>query len=97
MAETAVSRSILDWLRSKGFWAVKVHGDPMQEKVIDILACVDGRFLGIESKDDDAEEPSRHQLYTMRKIREAGGVAIKASTLHHVKVAVEKILKETRG
>ncbi len=96
MAETAVSRSILDWLRSEGFWAVKVHGDPMQEKVIDILACVDGRFLGIESKDDDAEEPSRLQLYTMRKIRDAGGVAIKASALRHVKAAVVDILKETR-
>ena len=96
MAESAVSRSILRWLRSEGFWAAKVHGDPMQERIIDILSCVDGRFLGIETKDDEDEEPTPLQQYHLTKIREAGGVAIKASNLDEVRAAVADILKETR-
>lgn len=96
MAESAVSRSILRWLRGEGFWAAKVHGDPMQERIIDILACVDGRFLGIETKDDEDEEPTPLQQYHLRKIRKAGGTALKASSLDEVKAVVVCILAETR-
>lgn len=96
MTESVVSHAILRWLRSQSFWAVKVHGDLMQERIIDILSCVDGRFLGIETKDDDDEEPTPLQQYHLDKIREAGGVALKASTLDEVKDAIVGILKETR-
>ncbi len=97
MAESAISRAILRWLRSEGFWATKVHGDPMQERgVPDILACINGRFLACETKEDEDEKPSTIQLYQLRKICEAGGVAIVPTELDAVKQAVRGILKETR-
>ena len=97
MAESAVSRSILRWLRGEGFWATKVHGDPMQERgVPDILACIDGRFLAIESKDDEDIDAEPLQLYQHQKIREARGVAIVVSSRVEVELAVAEILKETR-
>lgn len=41
----------------------------------DILACVNGHFVAIEVKAQNGK-PSDLQLYNVKKIREAGGVAI---------------------
>jgi Holliday junction resolvase len=41
----------------------------------DILACVNGYFVGIEVKAQNGK-PSELQLYNVQKIREAGGFAI---------------------
>lgn len=41
----------------------------------DILACVNGYFVGIEVKAQNGK-PSELQLYNVRKIREAGGFAM---------------------
>ena len=96
MVETATNRAILRWLRGEGFWATKVHGDPMQERgVPDILACIDGRFLACETK-ELGEEPSSIQLYQLSKIREALGVTVVPTELGDVQRVVAEILKETR-
>lgn len=51
---------------------VAIHGTP------DILACIAGRFVAIELKDEDGElSPS--QVYHLGKIRKAGGIAIVAT------------------
>lgn len=41
----------------------------------DILACVNGYFVGIEIKAQKGK-PSELQLYNVKKIREAGGFAM---------------------
>ena len=41
----------------------------------DILACVNGYFVGVEVKAQNGK-PSALQLYNVRKIREAGGFAL---------------------
>ena len=41
----------------------------------DILACVNGYFVGIEVKAQNGK-PSELQLYNVNKIREAGGFAM---------------------
>lgn len=41
----------------------------------DILACVNGYFVGVEVKAQNGK-PSELQLYNIRKIREAGGFAV---------------------
>lgn len=41
----------------------------------DILACVNGYFVGVEVKAQNGK-PSDLQLYNIKKIREAGGFAV---------------------
>ena len=43
--------------------------------VPDILACVDGHFLGIEVKASNGK-PSPLQIHNLRKIDDAGGFAV---------------------
>ncbi len=57
--EREVVAAIIKELRSRGCWAVKVHGGPYQAAGLpDIIGCTpDGTMLGIEVK--DADKPRR--------------------------------------
>lgn len=46
-----------------------------KDGIPDILCCCNGRFLGIEVKAPNGK-PSDLQIYNLKKIDEAGGVAI---------------------
>ena len=81
--EAKVQTSIINFLVYNGAWVVKTiattkNGTP------DILACLDGQFIGIEVKKlgGKADPLQRVQL---RKIRESGGLALTADNLNAVK------------
>lgn len=64
------------FLDSQGAWHVKFFANSYTKSGIpDILACVNGYFVGIEVKAQNGK-PSELQLYNVRKIREAGGFAV---------------------
>lgn len=59
----------------KSFW-FKVHGGPYQEAGIpDLLGCVRGKFIALEVKMPDGEEPTDLQTQQMIRIRQAKGCA----------------------
>ena len=52
--ETKVQKQIQAYIRSIGGYCFKVHGELyMRAGIPDIIACVKGRFVGIECKDGD--------------------------------------------
>jgi len=77
-AETKFKEVFLKALRGiPQVWAEKIQqvgkrGTP------DILACVGGRFVGIELKKDDKSPPDKLQQHKLKKIASAGGVSIVA-------------------
>jgi Holliday junction resolvase len=49
--EGRISGKIMDALRAEGVFCFKIHGGPtMMAGLPDIIACVDGQFLGLETK-----------------------------------------------
>ena len=68
---------VKSFLKYTGAWFVKYWGGGEFTKagVPDILACVNGYFLGIELKAPRGR-PSDLQLYHLRQIDEAGGFGI---------------------
>lgn len=62
--------------------------------VPDILACVNGFFVGIEVKAQSGH-PSELQLYNIQKIREAGGFAfvVYPSGFEHLKLILNDLQK----
>lgn len=75
MREKDFENKVKDHLRNKGAWFVKTWSNGIQrEGIPDILACVNGYFVGIEVKAEKGH-PSALQLWHIRKIREAGGIA----------------------
>lgn len=63
--ESRLSRKIMSALRAEGIFCFKVHGGPtMMAGLPDIIACVNGRFVGLESKmpgeEDNVSVVQRH-------------------------------------
>lgn len=74
-AEKQFENKIKAYLRTRDAYFVKFFANAFTRSgVPDILACVNGHFVGIEVKAKDGR-PSELQLHNIRKIREAGGIA----------------------
>ncbi len=84
--ERVLVKKTLERLRTRGGFWVKIHGSPLQIAGLpDIIGCYRGRFVGLEAKREGGK-PTRLQLYTMGKIREAGGMT---SLIYSVKDAMD--------
>ena len=91
MLERDVIKGILTLLKDRGAWGIKIHGDPYQPKVVDILACYRGRFVAIEAKRDERQEPTAIQRRCLEQVREAGGWAIVAWKAVQVEIILNAI------
>lgn len=66
---------VKEFIYQSGGWYVKFFANKMTKSGIpDILACIDGYFVGIEIKSKHGK-PSDLQIRSIKKIREAGGFA----------------------
>lgn len=74
-AEKHFEKKIKAYLQNEDAWFVKFFANSFTKKGIpDVLACVDGYFIGIEVKAENGH-PTELQIYHCEKIRKAGGFA----------------------
>jgi Holliday junction resolvase len=74
MTEAQFQKKVLEFLRAQNIWYVKYWGGGQFTKagIPDILACVNGHFVGIELKSETGRL-SKLQEYNLDRIKEAGG------------------------
>lgn len=100
-AESQLSRKIMEELRQDGVFCFKIHGGPtMMAGLPDIIACVDGIFVGFETKmPDERDNVSLKQRSVHTQIRAADGLAwvicSPAEALHWVR-EIRKLLPKSR-
>lgn len=72
--ESRISSEIMKALRAEGVFCFKVHGGPtMMKGLPDIIACVDGLFLGLETKvPEQRKNTSVIQRHIHELMRQAG-------------------------
>lgn len=77
MKETSLDKKVLEYFDSIGGYAYKHWGGGKYGKsgIPDIIACVNGKFYGIEDKTTTGR-PSMLQLKNLEWIRNAGGYGI---------------------
>ena len=75
-AEKNFENKIKKYLESRGVWYLKYWAGAQYTKsgIPDILACINGYFVGIEVKAPNGK-PSEIQLYNVHAINAAGGFA----------------------
>lgn len=75
-SEKQFENKIKKYLKDHGAYFLKYWAGAQFTKsgVPDILACVNGYFVGIEAKAQNGK-PSELQLYNIQQIRKAGGFA----------------------
>jgi len=93
--ESKLSRKIMKDLRAQGYFCFKVHGGPtMTAGLPDIIACVDGYFVGFETKMPDERDnvtPKQQMVHT--QIRAAGGKAVVICSSAEALWYIEEFLK----
>lgn len=74
--ESRLSGKIIDALRQQGVFAWKQHADEYTPAGLpDIIACVDGKFVGMETKlPHERANVSTRQVYMHERIRKSGGI-----------------------
>lgn len=89
MLEKDIVVAIMRYLKARPrCFAWKTHGGMYGTAGIpDIVACIDGRFYGFEVKQPGGKL-TRLQEVTLRKIEDAGGVAVKVTSVEEVKAAI---------
>lgn len=95
--EKNFENKIKGWLKDHNCWHVKFFANRMTKTgVPDILASVNGYFVGIEVKAQNGT-PSELQYYNVRKIRESGGFAfiVYPSGWEQLKSILEGLLRDT--
>lgn len=71
-SEKAIVQKVVEELKRRGFWTLKVHGGPMQKAGIpDVLAVLDGQLWAFEVKARDGVV-SRLQRKRMDELEKAG-------------------------
>lgn len=75
--EKNFENKVKKFLKEQNAYFIKYWGGAMFTKagVPDLLACVDGHFIGIELKAPNGK-PSALQIYNLKEIENAGGYAI---------------------
>ena len=84
------------WLKSKGVYHFKYFGNAFSTAGIpDLIACVNGRFVGIELKSEKGKT-SQLQEYNLRQIEKSGGISIvlKPSKFEVFKQSIEDLLND---
>lgn len=91
MLEKDIVAAILRHLKNRPrCFAWKTHGGMYGTAGIpDIIACIDGRFYAFEVKQPSGRL-TRLQEVTIEKIRAAGGVAVKVTSVEEVKAAISE-------
>lgn len=89
--EKHIENQIKRYLDRIGVWYMKVHGSMYQKAgVPDIIACVNGKFVGIEVKRPGGIVSPLQQL-NIDDINRCGGVAFVAYSVEDVRREIEKL------
>jgi Holliday junction resolvase len=85
--ESVLQNKILAFLKEVGGYWIKIHGSSYQSRgEPDIVGVHKGRFYAFEIKRNDGKGiVSELQLYKIKSINEAGGVAMIVDNLQEVK------------
>ena len=76
MREKDFENQIKEYLKKMNCWYVKTWSNGIQrEGIPDLIICVNGFFLGVEVKAKNGR-PTELQKWNVKKIKEAGGIAI---------------------
>lgn len=88
--ENNIQSKIIEYLKSIGGYVVKVH-QASRNGVPDIIVCLNGRFIGIEVKDNKKHlEPDALQKWNIKEIIKCGGIAFSVKSLNEVKLNLAK-------
>lgn len=96
MKESALQKSIIEWLRAKGAYVVNIYGSGMTAKgAPDLLVCYNGKFIAVECKVGNNDLSPAQNIHKNRILR-AGGAHIVPYTLTEFIKSFEAVIEDDR-
>lgn len=90
VSEKTIENQIKCYLDQIGAWYIKTHGNMFSKAgTPDIIACINGRFVGIEVKKPGGKV-SALQLAQIKRIERAGGIAFVTDSLKHTQMELRR-------
>ena len=87
--EAKLKQEVKDLLNAKGaYWFMPVQMGYGVSGTPDFLCCIDGKFVGIETK-APGKRASKFQEFRIRQIIDAGGVAFWTNSIAYTKQMLE--------
>lgn len=88
--EKRIENSIKNWLETNNHWYIKVQGGSNNPSsgVPDLLACVHGKFIGIEVKTPNGQT-TKIQDYQIDQINKSGGIALVVTSLEQLRMELQ--------
>lgn len=95
MKEKPIENDIKKFLRKKQIYFFKNHGNMLTEPGRpDIVACVNGKFVGIEVKRLKGGIQSDAQKFHEDKIKKNNGIYLLTNNLKEVEVLIDEIIND---
>lgn len=96
MTEAQLQRKIINYLKGERIYVINVTGSPhIPTGTPDLIACICGRFVGIEIKLPNGNYGlTTSQKLHLKRIMDNGGVGIKVTSVEEVKELVESINRD---
>lgn len=89
--EGLIKDKIRKWLREQGAYVFSPTQTGYGQQTVDLICCVDGKFLAIEVK-APGKKPTARQLIIIDEIIESRGMALVAWSLQDVVEMVQPLL-----
>lgn len=91
--ESEFQFDVKKYIESKGGYVVKIHVSSYESQgEPDLVCCFNGRFVAFELKKDDGK-PSKLQLYKIKKIQQAGGIAKVVDNMKEIEETLNEIFR----
>ncbi|MGX9924144.1 hypothetical protein ACWIG4_30320 [Streptomyces sp. NPDC002248] len=96
--EARISQAIMDALRVRGYFCFKVHGsEKMMAGLPDIICCINGMFLGLETKTPDKRKnTSPRQKFVHERIKGSRGFVHVVCSVPEALAVVEGMVAQHR-
>jgi hypothetical protein len=95
--EKKVKQKVTKLLDSFGvYWFYPVASGYGSSGIPDLIACVRGRFVGIECKATPKDQPTALQLKNLARIKDQGGIAvvIHAENIEELHNVIDSIIND---
>jgi Holliday junction resolvase len=88
--ESTLQKSVLKYLKERGYFAINVPGNAFSSGTPDILSCVRGLWVALELKSADGSLRPLQKV-NIKLIRRAGGIAEAIRSIERVREIIETI------
>ena len=97
LVKSRIKKALDSLGKDRCWWYMPTMGEFGTNGVPDFVACIDGRFLGIEAKRGKATKPTTRQELRIEAIKQAGGecIVVHSANIEKFEATIQSLIHGT--